>query len=92
MLTITNKALSVVRTITVHPTLEESSGLRIAQQRGTRRLGVRAVERPQPGDVVIEQSGGRVYIGPNAVRRLRGRILDVRRDPKGRAEFLLKAA
>ena len=33
MLTITNKALSVVRTITAHPTLEESSGLRIAQQR-----------------------------------------------------------
>lgn len=92
MLTITNKALSVVRTITAHPKLDESSGLRIAQQRGTALLGVRAVDRPQPGDVVIEQSGGRVYVGPNAVRRLRGRTLDVRRDSEGRAEFLLKAA
>ena len=92
MLTITNKALSVVRAITAHPKLDEFSGLRIAQQRGTRLLGVRAVERPQPGDVVIQRSGGRVYVGPNVVRRLRGRTLDVRRDSEGRAEFLLKAA
>ncbi len=90
MLTITNQALAVVRTITAHPQLDESSGLRIAQQRDTGLLGVGAVERPQPGDIVIERSGGRVYVGQNAVRRLRGRTLDVRKDSHGRAEFLLK--
>lgn len=92
MLTITNKALAVVRAITAHPKLDESSGLRIASQRGTSRLGVGAVEKPQPGDVVVERSGGRVYIGRNVVRRLHGRVLDVRKDALGRAEFLLKAA
>jgi Fe-S cluster assembly iron-binding protein IscA len=88
MLTITNKALSVVRTVTAHPKLDESSALCIAQQRGTRLPGVRAVERPQPGDVVTERSGGRVYVGPNAVRRLRGKTLDVRKDSEGRGDFL----
>ena len=92
MLTITTTALSVVRAITAHPNLDEASGLRIAQQQGNRLLGVRAVEQPQPGDVVIEQSGGRIYVGPNAVPRVRGRTLDVRKDSHGRSEFLLRAA
>lgn len=92
MLTMTNKALSVVRAVTAHPKLDASSGLRIAQQGGTRQLGVRVVQRPRPGDVVIERSGGRVYVAPVVARRLRGRVLDVRRDAEGRVEFLLKAA
>ena len=92
MLTMTSKALSVVRAVTAHPKLDASSGLRIDQQGGKRQLAVRVVKRPRPGDVVIERSGARVYVGPVAARRLRGRVLDARRDAEGRFEFLLKAA
>jgi Fe-S cluster assembly iron-binding protein IscA len=92
MLTMTNDALAVVRKFTANPRLHESSGVRIAERAATTNLQVRAVNEPKPGDLVVEKSGGRIYVGPAAVRRLRGRVLDVRRDTSGRIEFVLKAA
>jgi Fe-S cluster assembly iron-binding protein IscA len=50
------------------------------------------VRAPEPGDVVVEQTGGRVYVGPAAARKLRGKVLDARDDAEGRVEFLLKPA
>jgi hypothetical protein len=40
---------------------------------------------------VVEQTGGRVYVGPAAARRVRGKVLDARDDEQGRVEFLLKS-
>ena len=88
MLTITNKALSVVRGVTAQPKLDESSALRIAQHRGSRLPGVRAVERPHLATSSPSVPAGVSYVGPNAVRRLRGKPLDVRRDSEGRVDSL----
>jgi Fe-S cluster assembly iron-binding protein IscA len=82
----------VVRKFTANPRLGESSGVRIAHQWSTRKLQVRPVRAPEPGDVVVEQTGGRVYVGPAAARKLRGKVLDARDDAEGRVEFLLKPA
>ncbi len=92
MLSISQHALSVVRKFTANPKLAESSGVRIARKRSTSRLQVRAVKGPEPGDIVVEQSGGRVYLGRAAARRVRGKVLDARVDAAGRVEFLLTAA
>lgn len=92
MLTLTKDALTVVRTFSDNPRLEPTSGVRIAEQPATPNLQVRAVGEPQPDDLVVEQSGGRLYLQPQAARRVRGKVLDVRRDARGRVEFLLKAA
>lgn len=92
MLTMTYDALAVVRKFIANPRLDVSSGVRIAERSGTPRLQVRAVREPKPGDLVIEQSGGRIYLGPEAAHRVRGRLLDVRRDATDRIEFVLKAA
>jgi hypothetical protein len=92
MLTMTYEALGVVRKFTANPRLDADSGVRIDQRADRSRLQVRAVRRPKPGDVVVEQSGGRVYVGPGAVRRVRDGVLDVRSDRAGRVEFVLKDA
>ncbi len=91
MLRMTQHALSVVRKFTANPRLAEASGVRIAHKWSTRRLQVGPVRGPQPGDIVVEQTGGRVYVGPAAARRVRGKVLDARDDEQGRVEFLLKS-
>lgn len=91
MLTITDRALKVLRTVTGHPRLAESSGLRIARRSpSSESLQVKPVQGPEPGDVVIERSKGRLFLGPVAARRLRDKVLDARTDAEGRVEFVLK--
>lgn len=92
MISMTEKALSAVRSFTAHPRLEESSGVRIAEESANPRLQVRAVRRPEPGDLTVERAGGRLYLDPTAAERVRGKVLDVRTDDAGRIEFLLNAA
>jgi Fe-S cluster assembly iron-binding protein IscA len=92
MLRITPQAMTVIRRVTAHPTLAPSSGLRIARaQDGAAPLEVRAVHRPRPGDGVVERRGARLYLGPDAVRRLAGRELDAVTNQQGRVQFVLRA-
>ena len=93
MLTITRNALTVIRRVTGHPTLEAESGVRIA--RGDvpgAPLEVRAVHRPRTGDHVVETGGARLILGPEAAKRVEGRRLDARTDASGRVQFVLRAA
>ncbi|MBF4766857.1 Fe-S cluster assembly protein HesB [Nocardioides agariphilus] len=92
MLTITPEALFVMRRVTDHPTLKPTSGLRIGRraQRGA-ALEVRAVDEPRPGDTVLEECGARLYLGPEAARRVEGGELDAITDPVGRVHFVLRA-
>ena len=92
MLTITPDALAVVRTFTANPQLDESSGVRIDERPDKPSLQVRAVREPKPGDTVVEQSGGRIYVESGAASQVRGKVLDARRDAAGRVEFVLKSA
>jgi iron-sulfur cluster assembly protein len=89
MLTMTPKALSVVRKVTAHPRLGESSGLRIAAKPEVVPLQVGAVSKPRPGDEVVERDGARIFLGPAAVRRIRGRHLDVVSERDGRIHFIV---
>jgi Fe-S cluster assembly iron-binding protein IscA len=92
VLTITPKALTVMRRVTAHPTLKPTSGLRIGRRaKRSAPLEVRAVEEPRPGDAVLEESGARLYLGPDAARRVEGGELDAITDPAGRVHFVLRA-
>jgi Fe-S cluster assembly iron-binding protein IscA len=92
VLTITPEALAVIRRVTDHPTLEPTSGVRIARRDdGSSELEVRAVHGPQPGDSVVERPGARLYLDPDAGRRVDGRRLDVL-DPRGPVQFVLREA
>lgn len=91
MFTMTPRAEAVVRRVTAHPALAATSGLRIAARRShDAPLKVVASARPEPEDEVVERDGTRVFLGPRAVERVRGRLLDVVTERTGRVQFVLK--
>jgi Fe-S cluster assembly iron-binding protein IscA len=90
MLTMTPSALAVVRKLTDHPRLGRRSGLRIARRAEDAPLQVCAVTGPRSGDEVVERDGARIFLGPAAGRRLRGRTLDVGKERSGRFHFIVK--
>ena len=92
MLTMTERASSVVQMFTASSQTDRHAGVRIARGSSSSPLQVRAVPGPQPSDVVVEEAGGRLFLGPEAVRRLRDSVLDVRTDAAGRVEFFVTAA
>lgn len=92
MFTMTPRARSVVRRVTGHQTLSAESGLRIAAgSSASEPMQVAASARPQPQDEVVEDQGARVFLGPGALDRLRGRILDIVTERTGRVHFVLKS-
>jgi Fe-S cluster assembly iron-binding protein IscA len=93
MLTITPRASTVIRRVTAHPQLAPSSGLRIGSPADPRAsLEVTIAHRPQPGDRVVEQEGGRLFVAPAAVERVDGRELDAVTDEEGRVQFVSRNA
>ena len=91
MLTMTSQALAVARKVTAHPSLGQNSGLRIAGKGATvLPLQVGVVTEPRPGDEVVERDGARIFLGPAAGRRLRGRRLDVLEEQSGRIHFIVE--
>jgi Fe-S cluster assembly iron-binding protein IscA len=93
VITITPRALSVVRRVTDHPRLNPGSGLRISTQPGPdAALEVRIARQPEPEDRIVERDGGRLYVGPSAVDRVDGRELDAVTDADGRVHFVTRRA
>lgn len=91
MFTITPHARSVVRRVTGHRALSASSGLRIARRSSDAApMQVEAAAGPQPQDKVLEHDGARLFLGPGALQRLRGRTLDAVTEETGRVRFVLK--
>ncbi|GAB3242096.1 Fe-S cluster assembly protein HesB [Nocardioides dilutus] len=93
MLSITPRALAVLRRVTAHPKLTPTSGLRIAPHEApSRPMQVRAVSGPHPDDRVLEQDGARLYLGRGADVQVEGRELDAVTDDEGRVQFILRSA
>ncbi len=92
MITFTHQAITVIRQVTAHPKLAPTSGLRIAAAQQRDGLQVRTVREPEPGDQVVEQQGGRLYLGPEAARRVDGHVLDAVTDPSGRVQVVMRSA
>ena len=91
MFTMTPRARSVVRRVTGHRALSPHSGLRIARRSSDAApMLVAATAGPQPHDDVLEHEGARLFLGPGAVQRLRGRTLDAVTEETGRVRFVLK--
>ena len=88
MLTLTDNATDVVKTITQQTTETETAGLRISQQDSDpNSLGLTPVESPQPGDQVLEADGARVYLDATAAIALDNEVLDAQVDEAGTVQF-----
>lgn len=93
MLTITPRALNVIRRVTGHRSVGPESGLRIARRQDpSAPLAISTVSGPGPDDAVLERPGARVYLDAGAARRVDGGELDAVTDPDGRVQFVLRSA
>ena len=88
MLTLTDSAVSAIRTLTSQPELPEDTGLRImAQDEGAPSFQVTLAETPVAGDQVIEEAGARVFLEANAAAALDDKALDAQVDDEGTVAF-----
>jgi Fe-S cluster assembly iron-binding protein IscA len=90
VLTLTENATLVIKSITGVEGAPDGAGVRISQENpADPSLAVTTTEAPLPGDQVVEESGARVFLEQNAAGALDDKILDAAVDDKGGVEFLL---
>jgi len=91
VLTLTENATSVIKTITESQQQPEGSGLRIVQQGAGQEaeLALTMATAPEPGDQVVEEEGARVFLEETAAHTLEDKILDAQVDESGGVQFAL---
>lgn len=91
MLTLTDNAVSVIRTLTSQPEVPDSAGLRIAADAvaDSGGLTLSLVTAPEEGDKVVADSGARVFLEPSAANVLDDKALDADVDDQGQVSFQL---
>lgn len=88
VLTLTENANSVVKTIVDQAAESGDAGLRISQDApDSPALHVMPTEAPQPGDQVLEEAGARVFLEETAAVTLDDKILDAMVDENGGVQF-----
>jgi Fe-S cluster assembly iron-binding protein IscA len=90
VLTLTENASTVVKTIVDQSGGDPQAGLRISQDAvDSPALHVTATEAPQPGDQVLEEDGARVFLEETAAETLDDKVLDAQVDDSGGVQFTL---
>jgi iron-sulfur cluster assembly protein len=90
MLTLTDNAVTAIRSLTSRPELPEEAGLRIMageDQQSTLQLSL--APNPLVGDEVVESEGARVFMEPGAAQVLDGKALDAQVDNDGGVAFTI---
>ena len=88
MLTLTENASTVVKTIVDQSVEGNEAGLRISQDAvDSPALHVIATEAPMPGDQVVEEGGARVFLEETAAVTLDDKVLDATVDEGGGVQF-----
>ena len=90
MLTLTENASTIVRTITTQTAGAEEGGLRISSPAPeSADLAVAVAGSPEPADEVVEVAGARVFLEENAAAVLSDKILDAEVDEAGAVRFAI---
>jgi iron-sulfur cluster assembly protein len=89
LLSLTEGAVQVIRTVTSQPQLPEETGIRIVAQDTAGSLSLSVTEGPQEGDQVVEEGGARVFLETGAAMALDDKMLDAEIDDKGDVAFLI---
>lgn len=89
MLTLTETATTVVKTIVAQDPNAEASGLRINGEPGAPNLTVAVVAAPEAGDSVVEAEGARVFLEENAAIALSEKTLDAAVGEDGAVSFAI---
>ncbi|NUR08493.1 MAG: Fe-S cluster assembly protein HesB [Nocardioidaceae bacterium] len=90
MLTLTENASTVVKTIVEQSRETEQAGLRISQDaEDSPALHVIATDSPLPGDQILEEDGARVFLEETAAETLADKVLDAQLDDSGGVQFTI---
>lgn len=90
MLTMTENASTVVKTIADQSGGAQEAGIRISQDSpDSPALHVIPTDGPQPGDQVVEESGARVFLEETAAVTLDDKILDAQVADNGGVQFTI---
>jgi len=90
VLTLTENATLVIKSITGQDDVPGGAGVRISQDNpASQALAITTTESPQPGDQVVEENGARVFLEETAAQTLDDKVLDAAVDESGGVEFLL---
>lgn len=88
MLTLTDNAATVVKTIAEQASESESTGLRITtSDTNAQELNLSVVPAPELDDQVVENAGARVFLEPGAAVLLDDKILDAQVEENGAVTF-----
>jgi iron-sulfur cluster assembly protein len=88
VLTLTENATTVIKSITGADAAPSDAGVRISQQDPAgAQLALNTAEAPQPGDAVVEDRGARVFLDEGAAHSLDDKVLDAAVDAQGAVEF-----
>lgn len=87
MLTMTDNAVFVIREIAAQQQAPESAGLRIAADQTAGSLTLTLADQPDTGDQVVDSSGARVFLDPDAAAMLQDKALDAAVDDDGGVRF-----
>ena len=89
MLTLTETASTVVKSIIDRDQNSTDGALRIASGRNDRDFAIAVVSTPEPGDQLVEQHGAKVYLEPSASVALDDKTLDAEVTETGAVSFAL---
>ena len=90
MLTLTENANTVVKSIIDQSGTGQQAGLRISQDEpDSPALHVMPTEAPQPGDQVLDEDGARVFLEETAAATLDDKVLDAQVDANGGVQFTI---
>ena len=88
MLTLTENASTIVKTIVDQSAASDDAGLRFSQEGANRgALTVSTAETAQPGEEVVEQGGATVFLDEIAAVALGDQVLDATVDQSGSVQF-----
>ncbi|HEY7049962.1 MAG TPA: iron-sulfur cluster biosynthesis protein [Jatrophihabitantaceae bacterium] len=89
MLTLTAEAAAEIRNIVHQPEVPDGGGLRIANDAAAGSLTLSLAAVPAEDDKVLDESGARVFLDPQAAVILDDKTLDVTADQQGRTQFAI---
>jgi iron-sulfur cluster assembly protein len=87
MLTLTDSAVSVIRELTAQPEVPDGAGLRIATDPSEGALTLALATQPAQDDQVLDESGARIFLDPDAAQMLDHKALDAAVDQQGAVQF-----
>ncbi len=93
MLTLTENASTIVKTLAQKAPDAEDAGLRIVSSNAdSTAFSVGVAATPEPADQVVVSSGARVFLDPSAAVALDDKVLDASLDERGSVSFAIGLA